>query len=276
MAQGLTSKPVCIVEDDEAVRDSLAELLRSHGFEVQSYASALAFLGDRGQEHTDCACLIADLHMPGMNGLELVELLRKRRSTTPVVVITGRADSGLRERARRSDAIALLDKPVDEDALLRAIARAFQKSLENVIVTLKIIRLELARSAAHPQGDPGHGYVFRAPLDEFGHIDVRNWEKHRDLCVVHRLEGGRDVETGVLRRTGPGRWVFSYEPGDDDDEPVFRMSQHAFTPGQYVSITEHDGVERTFRVISVEDWHPQASQARPERNGSGAGSRKVH
>ena len=75
----------------------------------------------------------------------------------------------------------------------------------------------------------------------------------------------REVETGTLRRSGGGRWVFSYLPGTDDDEPIFRLSKHVFAPGEYVTITEHDGVERTFKVASVEDWHPGAPQAGREK-----------
>jgi hypothetical protein len=121
-------------------------------------------------------------------------------------------------------------------------------------MSLKSIRLELARSPDTPDGDPGHGYVFRAPLDAAGHLDEKGWRDVRDFCVVRRLERGDEVERGMLLRTRGGQWVFSYAPGTDDDEPIFRLSSHNFAPGAYVSITEHDGVQRTFRVASVDAW----------------------
>jgi hypothetical protein len=125
-------------------------------------------------------------------------------------------------------------------------------------MTLKLIRLELARSAAHPDGDTGHGYEFRAPLDAAGHLDASAWPDARQFCVVRRFERGVEAEQGLLVRTTAGHWAFSYAPGDDDDEPIFRFSSHAFKPGEYVSITEHDGAQRTFRVARVTDWHPPA------------------
>jgi hypothetical protein len=134
-------------------------------------------------------------------------------------------------------------------------------------MSLKSIRLELARGPDAPSGDPGHGYVFRAPLDSAGHLDEEDWPDVRDFCVVRRLERGDEVERGMLLRTRGGRWVFSYAPGTDDDEPIFRLSSHHFAPGAYVSITEHDGVQRTFRVATVEPWRAAPSNLEVSSNG---------
>lgn len=123
-------------------------------------------------------------------------------------------------------------------------------------MTMKTIRLELARSGENPTGDAGHAYEFRAPLDATGHLHSEQWQEQKTLCAVRRFEDGEVVEHGLLIHTPRGRWMFSYEPGEDDDEPIFRFSNHAFTPGEYVSVTEHDEVQRTFRVASVTDWHP--------------------
>ena len=123
-------------------------------------------------------------------------------------------------------------------------------------MTLKLIRLELARTKDHPEGDPGHAYEFRAPLDASGHLDQAAWPTVKELCVVRHFEKGNEQEKGLLVRTAGGKWVFSYAPGEDDDEAIFRFSSHAFKPGEYVSITEHDGQQRAFRVVSVSEWHP--------------------
>ena len=117
---------------------------------------------------------------------------------------------------------------------------------------MKQIRLELARSAAFPSGDPRHGYLFRAPLAADGKLDERAFKSSAQLCTVRRFAPGADDETGQLVHT-PRGWAFSYAPGTDDDEAIYRLGGHTFKPGEYVTITEHDGKEHTFRVVAVED-----------------------
>ncbi len=123
-------------------------------------------------------------------------------------------------------------------------------------MTLKTISLELARSPDKPEGDSGHGYVLRAPLDENGYFSRPEWVKARNFCTVKRLAGGGEAEAGLLILNKSGNWVFSYAKGDEDDETLFRLDDHRFVPGEYVSVIEHDGVGRTFRVTSVSAWHP--------------------
>lgn len=119
-------------------------------------------------------------------------------------------------------------------------------------MSLKRIRLELARTPEFPQGSPAHGYELTAPLDAGGHLDAEAWRKHKDECTVRRFWGGAEEERGVLIHRRDKQWAFSYVPGDDaDDEPIFKMDRHLFRPGEYVTITEHDGVARPFRVTWV-------------------------
>jgi hypothetical protein len=115
-------------------------------------------------------------------------------------------------------------------------------------MTLKKIRLELARTAAAPEGDRRCGYEFIAPLDAKGRLDARAWPSEKSKCTVRRFWADQDDEHGMLVHHRGARWLFCYRPGEDDDEPIFRFATHAFIPGEYVSITEHDGVERPFRV----------------------------
>jgi FixJ family two-component response regulator len=114
---------VHVVDDDEAVRDSMRALLESHGLEVRDYASARAFL--IGTPPHPRGCLLLDLHMPGMGGLELLDMLHARGSKLPVIAITGRSDHALKDRVVRAGALMLLDKPVADDMLLNSLARAF-------------------------------------------------------------------------------------------------------------------------------------------------------
>ena len=116
-----TAPTIYLVDDDPAVRDSLRTMLEAFGMEVRDYASAKAFLADRYRNKR--GCLVVDLHMPEMGGLELLESLRQQGSSLPVIVFTGRGDVNLREHVERVGAVALLAKPVDTDLLLQTIQR---------------------------------------------------------------------------------------------------------------------------------------------------------
>ncbi len=119
-------------------------------------------------------------------------------------------------------------------------------------MTLRTIRLELARGAEFPEGSAQHGYEFTAPLDKNGHFDAAEWKAAARKCKVRRFWGGKPDEKGMLIHTKGRNWAFSYVAGtDEDDEPIFKFDRHVFNAGEYVSITEHDGMQRTFRVASV-------------------------
>lgn len=117
---------------------------------------------------------------------------------------------------------------------------------------LYAIKLEMARTPDHPIGDSGHGYDFIAPLDEQGMLDSDAWREVRDKCTVHRHAPGEPEEIGHLVHTQGRQWAFHYDLDkmDPDDESGFKFSSHAFKEGEYVSITEHDGETRPFRVAS--------------------------
>jgi hypothetical protein len=119
-------------------------------------------------------------------------------------------------------------------------------------MTLQRIRLELARTKEFPNGSADHGYEVVAPLDAAGILDPKGWRDMHQLCTVRRFWGNAADEQGLLIHRRDGRWVFSYEAGDADDEPVFRLDSHRFCVGEYISVTEHDGVTRPFRIMSVE------------------------
>lgn len=123
--------------------------------------------------------------------------------------------------------------------------------------SFKRIRLNLARNKEFPQGSPGHGYEFVAPLDAKSHIDIALWREHRDNCRVRHFAVGEDDQVGYLvhKPGGPehARWVFDYDrTAETDDESGYRFGAHAFMPGEYVSIRDEDGEMHTYRVMSVE------------------------
>ena len=118
----MTARPhILIVDDDAGVRDSLQVLLESADFSVTTYESAQAFL-----EHVppDAGCLIADIRMPGMDGLALQEEIVRRALALPVIVMTGHGDVPLAVRAMKAGAIDFIEKPFDQKNLLDAIRNA--------------------------------------------------------------------------------------------------------------------------------------------------------
>ncbi len=118
---------------------------------------------------------------------------------------------------------------------------------------MKKITLELARDHEFPNGSREHGYIFVAPLDIDDRIVAEDWKESREACLVTRFWGSEEHETGHLIRKPGGSWAFHYDiNGDeDDDETGYRFGDERFRPGEYVSIKEHDGVVRTFKVISA-------------------------
>jgi hypothetical protein len=118
-------------------------------------------------------------------------------------------------------------------------------------MSLKRVRLELARTKEFPEGSSRHGYEFVAPLDGDGYLDPDSWPTSKSACTVRRFWNRDADEHGMLIHRRNGSWAFSYKPGDEDDEAIFKFDRHAFVPGEYVTVTEHDGVARPFRVVSV-------------------------
>lgn len=111
---------IVVIDDHESVRTSLKALLESNGLAVKDYPSAVAYLADHG----DGDCLLVDLRMPQMTGLELQQELNKRSSPVPLIVISGHGDVPLAVQAMRAGAFDFLEKPFDDDVLLDSIHRA--------------------------------------------------------------------------------------------------------------------------------------------------------
>ena len=112
---------VHVIDDDDAVRESLEALLMASGFEVEIYSSAEDFLARTPSHH---GCLLVDINMPGMGGLDLLQHLIDEGRLSAAVVLTANPDERLRQRARQLGVVAFLTKPVTEPDLLSAISDA--------------------------------------------------------------------------------------------------------------------------------------------------------
>lgn len=119
------TKSVFVVDDDDAVRDSLKTLLELQSFAVSTFETCHDFLNS---DFADAACLVLDIHLPGMSGLDLMEALKRDRRSLPTILITARCDNVIRDRARALGAVALLEKPIDFNGLMTAIGRCVEQS----------------------------------------------------------------------------------------------------------------------------------------------------
>jgi two-component system, LuxR family, response regulator FixJ len=124
------SSTVHVIDDDEAVRESLEFLLRTAHFTVQTYDSAVAFLA--ALPGGNSGCIITDVRMPEMSGIDLLRRLKELGNTTPVIVITGHGDVPLAVEAMKIGAADFLEKPFDEDSLLASVRAALSRVQQDV------------------------------------------------------------------------------------------------------------------------------------------------
>lgn len=117
---------ISIVDDDDSLRGSLENLIRSAGFRAQGFSSAEAFLGSNKMQ--EAACLILDVRMPGMSGFELQRQLAAAGSHLPIIFISAHADDDPKTKALEAGAVAFLYKPFYEEELLNAINAALKNS----------------------------------------------------------------------------------------------------------------------------------------------------
>ncbi len=119
------NKFVAIVDDDDSVRGTLRELLRAAGFSSRAFESAEEFLGSGHQQ--GAACLITDIRMPGMSGLELQARLNAECCRIPTIFITAHGDEEMRFRAMRAGAVEFLPKPFDDEVLIESVRAALDR-----------------------------------------------------------------------------------------------------------------------------------------------------
>ena len=167
---------VLVVDDDEPVRDSLQALLESAGYDVATYASGRALLAGIGRH--DAACLVADIRMPEMDGMELQQEMARRQIALPVIFVTGHGDVSLAVRAMKAGSFDFIEKPYDENTLLASVERA-------IAVSRRKASVEADRAAA---------------LKQLEHLTVREREV-LDLLVAGRANKVVAHELDISPRT---------------------------------------------------------------------------
>jgi FixJ family two-component response regulator len=116
------TRKISIVDDDDSMRTSLMDLVRALGYDARGFASAEDFLAHGDAE--SFACMITDIQMPGMSGIDLKEHLTAQQCSLPVIMITARLEPGLEEKAFASGAMCFLKKPIESEILLGCLERA--------------------------------------------------------------------------------------------------------------------------------------------------------
>ena len=180
---------VYIVDDDEAVRDSLRWLLEANNYRVRAYASAEAFLAEYDEQQP--GVLIVDVRMPGMSGLELQEQLIARKSSMPVVFITGHGDIPMAISTMKKGAVDFLEKPFDETALREIVGRMFEQANQRLTQAKAVRQHEamLARLTSREQQVLERivaGRLNKQSADDLG-ISIKTVEAHR-ANIMEKLQ----------------------------------------------------------------------------------------
>ncbi|MDQ2138540.1 response regulator transcription factor [Alcaligenaceae bacterium A4P071] len=183
------SSTVFIVDDDEAVRDSLRWLLEANGYRVRVFASAESFLDD--YDPATVGVLICDVRMPGMSGLELQEQLLARQAPLPIVFITGHGDVPMAVTTMKKGAIDFLEKPFNEQDLREIVARMLEQATQRVskFQAQRDHEAMLARLTAREQQVLERivaGRLNKQIADDLG-ISIKTVEAHR-ANIMEKLE----------------------------------------------------------------------------------------
>jgi FixJ family two-component response regulator len=120
----MSSPIISIVDDDEHVREAIKSLLRSLGYNASTFATADEFL--KSEQIHDTSCIITDLQMPGLSGIDLQDLLIARGHRTPIIFVTGYADEEVRARVMKAGAVCFLSKPLNHDHLVGHLQNALK------------------------------------------------------------------------------------------------------------------------------------------------------
>ena len=185
---------VFVVDDDPPVRRALSRLLRSAGYEAQAFPSAESFLNDAVPDPGP-TCLVVDLKMPGLTGLELQEEMRRRGLEVPIVFISGQADVASSVRALKRGAVDFLEKPFSDDALLGVVAQALERdrAQRETRRQRRTLEARLARLT------PREREVFALVVTGLGNKQV-GWElgATEKTIKVHRARVMEKMEAGSL------------------------------------------------------------------------------
>jgi two-component system response regulator FixJ len=203
----MTQKTVHVIDDDAAVRDSVALLLRMEGFHVHAYPSAPAFL--KAAEPACDGCVVTDVRMPGMDGIELISTMKEQRLNVPVIVLTAHADVPLAVEAMKLGAVDLIEKPFDDAVLLSAVSAALERrnaaeSRNRESLAIKTRLASLTRRENEILAGLLRGLSNKVIAHDLG-ISIRTAEVHR-ANIMAKMRAGNLAELVkmAIAAGGPG------------------------------------------------------------------------
>lgn len=180
----MSEQTICVVDDDESVRESLGELLDAAGYNVQSFPSATHFLSSGALG--SCSCLVTDVRMPDLDGIALQEELARRNIAFPVIVITGHADVPLAVRAMRAGATDFIEKPFKHETLLASVRQALASGARKPAATDPKVAESLASLTAREREVMDlmvHGHPNKVIAQKLN-ISFRTVEVHRSRILA--------------------------------------------------------------------------------------------
>lgn len=216
----MTAAPeIHVVDDDPAVRDSLRMLLEASGQTVKVYADAESFIA-AGMKGNGPGCVVADVRMPGLSGLDLLRILQDRDIDLPLIVITGHADVSMAVQALKEGASDFIEKPFDDSVFLAAVSKALSGSQRAWVERRRLDGIEARANSLTPREFEvmilvAQGLSNKAAAAELG-ISVRTVEIHRARVMEKMAADSLSVLVRmVLELEESGRLAHD---GDDEAE----------------------------------------------------------
>jgi DNA-binding NtrC family response regulator len=203
---------VCVIDDESSFRESLSNLLRSAGLKVQAFASALEFLSNRPRAAP--SCLVLDIRLPGISGLDLQKELARGGVQIPIILMTGYGDIPTTVRAMKAGAIEFLTKPFRDEELLNAINQAIERGAE-----IERIKNEATREQSFPKNE------LRSETS-FSEIVGKSTALHQLLGEVE-LVASSDASVLILGETGTGKELIAgaiHQRSWRSDKPLIRVN----------------------------------------------------
>jgi FixJ family two-component response regulator len=186
---------VFLVDDDASVRKALTRLIRSAGYNVQAFASARDFLNSSRAGGQGSACLVLDVRMPGLSGLDLQHELRVANALLPIIFITGHGDIPMSVKAMKEGAVDFLPKPVKDQELLNAIERALARADHDHAERLEIEDIQRRLESLTPREREVMALVVRGLLNKQIAFELGTVEK---TVKVHRARVMEKMEVQSL------------------------------------------------------------------------------
>jgi len=229
MARAETSSTVFVVDDDPSVRKALARLMKSAGYAVETFASAREFL-DSGRHQDTPGCLVLDVQMPGLNGLDLQQELNRFRPAPSIIFISGHGDIPMSVRAMKDGAVDFLTKPIDDQELLSAVQRGIVRNAEARARTEELQELQRRDATLTPREREVMALIVRGFMNKQVGAMLGTVEKTIKVHRARVIEKMGVESLAELVRAAEKLGMFSGTTGSDTDALITGSKQSSPSP----------------------------------------------